>query len=182
MTAITLTAPTNDQVADDAYAPARITQLTVPTPPARRTHQAGFRYATVQLSGRLSIAEASTGGALFPLGRRTASGTAYRVALGEGITCWLDGDHLGRDINPVATQVCLELSDDIFGGPDDAPFVCGPVLFTGGPTGTPAGLSDRQLRLIVDAHATASLGELADLDLADLDLADLGLADAVGLI
>lgn len=172
MTTITLTAPTTGQTAHDASAPARITQLTVPTPLARRTRPAGFRYVTVQLSGRLSIADAPTGRALFPLGRRSASGTAYPVALADGITCWLDGDHLGRDINPVATAMCAELSGGTFVGPDDAPFACGPVLFTAGPTDTPAGLSDQQLRRIVDAHTTASLAELADLDLADLGLAD----------
>lgn len=172
MTTITLTAPTSGQTAHGASAPARITQLTVPAPPARRPRPAGFRYVTVQLSGRLSIADAPTGGVLFPLGRRSASGTAYPVALGDGITCWLDGDQLGRDINAVVTGMCVALSGGTFVGPDDAPFACGPVLFTGGPTGTPAGLLDRQLRCLVEAHTTASLAELADLDPADLGLAD----------
>ena len=167
MTTITLPAPTDGQLADGASTPARITQLTVPTPPAHRTHQAGFCYATVHLSGRLTLTDAATGSGLFPLGRRTTSGEVYRVALRAGITCWLDGDHLGHSINPVATQMCLELSGGTFAGPDDAPFICGPVLFTGPTNGAGAGLSDRQLRRIVDAHAAASLGEQSDLEPAD---------------
>ena len=136
------------------------------TQPALAAHPAGVCYAIVNLNGRLSVMDAPDGGAeLFPLGRRTTSGTVYRVDLGDDIACWLDGDHLGHCINPVAAQLCAELSGGRFIGPDDAPFVCGPVLFVGA---NAVGLSDSQLRRIVDAHAVASTDEQYEPASADL--------------
>lgn len=95
--------------------------------------------------------------------RRTHTGAIYRINLGGNINCWLDGDqHDGTgEVNPIATAMCTALSRGAFLGPNDAPFVCGLVLFTGtrhihlAGTG-PVGLTDAQLRRIVDAHATAS--------------------------
>lgn len=70
-----------------------------------------------------------------------------------------------------------------FTGPDDAPFVCGLVLFTAarttgtttGPTTGLVGLSEQQPRRVVDAHAAASTDDPTDLagpvDGADAQLA-----------
>jgi hypothetical protein len=177
MTTITMLAPTLHRRAHGTTTPACTTQLAVPTSPAVTGHPAGFCYATVNLAGRLSVMDIPTGGTgLFPLGRRTSSGTVYRVDLGDGIACWLDGDHLGQCINPVAAQLCLDLSGGTFIGPDDAPFVCGPVLFTGRNATGPVGLSDSQLRRIVDAHALAATGEPCDPDLTGLADLQVGLA------
>jgi hypothetical protein len=100
------------------------------------------------------------------MNRRTQTGITYRIDLGDGITCWLDGDQQdgSGDLNWVATQICTELSGGTFAGPDDTPFVCGPALFTGTAFTSTLGtgaieLSERQLRRVVDAHAAASADE-----------------------
>lgn len=141
--------------------PALATQLAIATPPAFAADPEGFCYATVNLSGRLSVLDAPAGGAgLFPLGRRNTSGTVYRVDLGDAIACWLDGDHLGRSMNPVATQICAALSG--LGHTDwwFAASTFGQVVFTGvSDTGDPLGLSDAQLTRIADEHAHADAEE-----------------------
>ena len=116
----------------------------------------------VSPSGRLRL-PATVDVRAVAMHRRTGTGTIYRIDLGGNISCWLDGDeHDGSgEVNPIATAMCTALSCGAFLGPDDAPFVCGLVLFTGtrhihrAGTG-PVGLTDAQLRRIVDAHATAS--------------------------
>jgi len=102
------------------------------------------------------------------MNRRTRTGITYRVDLDGGITCWLDGDHRGGDLNWIATQMCTALSGGRFTGPDDAPFVCGLVLFTATGAAGPVGLSEEQLRRVVDAHAAASTDELRDPALAGI--------------
>jgi hypothetical protein len=125
------------------------------------TDAAGLCYATVSQSGRLRVHTTRHDVAgLFPLARRTATGTAYRIPLDGGITCWLDGDHQdgSGEINIAASRICAALSRRPFTDPWDAPFVCGPVLFTGpsrAGAAAPVGLSDAQLARIADAHATA---------------------------
>jgi len=141
----------------------------------------GRCYAAVSLSGRLCLlhapADATTRAAL---GRRTATGTVYRIDLDGGITAWLDGDHQdgSGELNWAATQICAALSGDAFTDPWDAPFVCGPVLFTGtDPAGTntthPLGLCDAQLAHIIAAHAAAQDTELQNLQDA-AELQDIG--------
>jgi hypothetical protein len=117
-------------------------------------------FAAVNLSGRLSLPSPDDAAGTGPMSRRTHTGTAYRIDLGGGIACWLDGDHQDGSggLNWVATQMCTELSGGTFTDPWDAPFVCGPALFTAtaaGGTG-PAALSDEQLRRVVDAHAASA--------------------------
>ena len=106
MTTITTPASTLRRPAPGTTQPGFATQLGIPTPPAPAADPEGFCYATVNLAGRLSVLHAPAGGAaLFPLGRRTTSGTVYRVDLGDDIACWLDGYHLGYAVIPVATQI-----------------------------------------------------------------------------
>ncbi|MEJ3741804.1 hypothetical protein WEI85_00680 [Actinomycetes bacterium KLBMP 9797] len=128
------------------------------TPPRRDGHPADFCYVTVSLSGRLSVIDAPDGGAgLFPLGRRNTTGRVYRVDLGGDIVCWLDGDHIGRTVNPIATRICEALSIEELPAWWNRRFAFGQVIFTGASaTGVPAGLSDEQLARIVDEHAHAN--------------------------
>jgi hypothetical protein len=146
----TLTLPTTEP------APA----VAVPTAERRLADRGCF--VAVSPSGRLRLPPAADVSAI-SMHRRTGTGTVYRINLGDDISCWLDGDqHDGSgEANPIATAMCTALSSGAFLGPDDAPFVCALVLFTGTRhvhrTGTgPVALTDGQLRRIVDAHATAS--------------------------
>jgi hypothetical protein len=111
--------------------------------------------ATVSVRGELRLPAAASNATATAMHRRTQTGATHRIDLGDGITCWLDGDQQdgSGELNWVATQMCAALSDGTFLGPDDAPFVCGPALFTGTSTAGPVALSDEQLRRIVDAHA-----------------------------
>ncbi len=113
-------------------------------------------YVAVNLSGGLSIVDTlhSIGDGA-ALARRTVGGVVHHVALGGGITAWLDGDDQdgSGDLNWAATQMCTALCDTGFTGPNDAPFVCGPVLFTATAAGAAVGLSDAQLARVIDAHA-----------------------------
>jgi hypothetical protein len=142
--------------------PRGATQPAVATQPVCAARPDGFCYVTVNLSGRLSVIDAPAGGAgLFPLGRRTTSGTAYRIDLSDDIACWLDGDHLGRSINPVATQICVALSGHGHTDWRFTTFAFGQVVFTGiSHTGDPIGLSDAQLTRIADEHAHAEESQL----------------------
>nr|BFE56377.1 hypothetical protein GCM10020063_009030 [Dactylosporangium thailandense] len=117
--------------------------------------------AVVTASGQLRLPAAPGNATTTAMHRRTRTGTAYRIDLGDGIACWLDGDqHDGSgELNWVATQMCSALSGGTFAGPHDAPFVCGLVMFTA--ASGPTALSERQLRRVVDAHATAD-DELCD--------------------
>jgi hypothetical protein len=111
--------------------------------------------AEVTASGQLRLPAAPAEPTM--LGRRTRTGTTYRIRLSDGITCWLGGDHYAGELNWPATQMCEQLSDGRFTGPDDAPFVCGPALFTcTDAEGAPIALSEPQLRRLVDAHAAAT--------------------------
>jgi hypothetical protein len=135
-------------------APPAPTPAATPTPaqPDTRTCIA------VHLTGRLSIMEGSFGvGGSAGLAGRSASGTVYRIDLADGITAWLDGDDQdgAGEPNWAATQMCEALCDTAFAGPHDAPFVCGPVLFTATSPGGPAGLAAVQLARLLDAHAAA---------------------------
>ncbi len=126
----------------------------------RRPAKPGYIVA-VSPSGRLRLATATDVSAA-AMRRRTGTGTIYRIDLDDAISCWLDGDqHDGSgEVNLVATAMCAALSAGAISGPDDAPFVCGLVLFTGTRhvhhTTGPVALTDAQLRRIVDAHAAAS--------------------------
>lgn len=125
-------------------------------------------------SGRLRLPTAPAGPSVAALNRRTRTGITYHVDLDGGIRCWLDGDHHAGELNWVATQMCDQLSGGRFTGPDDAPFVCGLVLFTATSPAGPVGLSEQQLQRVVDAHAAASTDELVDpapADVADPQLA-----------
>jgi hypothetical protein len=105
-------------------------------------------------SGRLRLPTAPAQADASVLPRRTRTGTTYRIELPGGIACWLDGDHYAGELNWPATQMCQQLSHGSFTGPDDAPFVCGPVLFTGtGRDGVLIALSERQVRRVVEAYA-----------------------------
>jgi len=143
------------------------TTVTVPVPAVavstgdRRPAEPGSIVA-IHPSGRLRL-PATTDLRAVAMHRRTGTGTIYRIDLDENISCWLDGDqHDGSgEVNPVATAMCAALSGGAFCGPDDAPFVCGLVLFTGthhrlGKATGPVTLTDTQLRSVVDAHAAAS--------------------------
>jgi hypothetical protein len=114
--------------------------------------------AAVSLSGQLRLPPAGAVASTSAMSRRTRTGTVYRVDLDGGITCWLDGDHQdgSGQLNWVATAMCATLSGGTFTDPWDAPFVCGPVLFTATATSGPVALSDEQLRRVVDAHAAAA--------------------------
>lgn len=154
------------------------TTLTLPRPAPVATHEpaqpsveppAGSGYfAVVSVSGGLRLPTAANDATATSMHRRTQTGTTYRIDLGDGITCWLDGDQQdgSGQLNWVATQICTELSGGTFAGPHDAPFVCGPALFTGTAfTGTGAyGLSERRLRRVVDAHAAATADESGELE------------------
>lgn len=138
----------------------------IPPSPARiatTTDQSTF-YAAVNLTGRLSVLDAPANAAgLAPLSRRTTTGLVYRIDLDHGITCWLDGDHQhgAADINPIATHLCAALSTQPYTDPWDAPFVCGPVVFTGTDGSRLVALNDAQLTRLVDAHADAEEAEEA---------------------
>ena len=123
--------------------------------------------AAVSPSGRLRLPATPTNASALAMNRRTGTGRIYRIDLAAGISCWLDGDqHDGNgELNPVATGMCYALSGGSFVGPNDAPFVCGLVLFTGAAAAGPVALSEQQLRRIVDAHA-ASADELSGQDVA----------------
>jgi hypothetical protein len=125
--------------------------------------------ATVSPSGRLRLPNAPSNQGAVAMSRRSRTGTTYRVGLGGGINCWLDGDDQdgNGELNWIATQMCTTLSGGAFTGPADAPFVCGLVLFTAtaatGFHGTGlVGLSEDQLWRVVDAHATASNDDVGD--------------------
>ena len=114
-------------------------------------------YATISVAGRLTVLDATTsatGG--FPNRRRTATGAAYRINLDGGISCWLDGDHQdgSGQLNWAATQICTALSRRPFTDPWDAPFVCGPVLFTGTDPVLPGALTDAQLARLIDTYTS----------------------------
>jgi hypothetical protein len=144
-------------VTKPAPAPAATAIATGPVSRAVFTPDAGC--VAVSLSGRLRLPSTDIAAGTAAMNRRTRTGTIYRIDLDRGITCWLDGDHHdgSGELNWVATQICAELSGGTFTDPWDAPFVCGPALFTAtGATG-PVALSEEQLRRVVDAHAAASI-------------------------
>lgn len=135
--------------------------------------------AAVSIAGALRLAAAPRNTTVTAMARRTRTGSTYRIDLDDGIVCWLDGDQSdgSGELNWVATQMCTTLSGGIFTGPDDAPFVCGLVLLTGTAASAhgqrPVGLSERQLRRVVDAHAAASVDAGCDASHTDA-LADIG--------
>ena len=150
-----------------------MTAITMPKPitvqpgptPAASPHSGqptSFCYATVNLAGRLYVIDAPNGGAgLFPLGRRNTTGRVYRIELADDIACWLDGDHVGGAVNPIATQICAALSSRPNAGWGYRTFVGGPVVLTGlDAAGEPVGLSDAQLTRIADEHAHAEEWDL----------------------
>jgi hypothetical protein len=125
---------------------------------------------TVNPNGRLSILDISRGATtVAALARRTIGATVHRVALTDNITACLNGDDQdgSGELNWAATHMCAALAGTAFTGPDDIPFVCGPVLFTTTVTGEPVGLSDRQLARLVDAHAVVEHPDTDPLDLPD---------------
>jgi hypothetical protein len=133
--------------------------------------------ATVSVRGELLLPAAANNATATALQRRTRTGTAYRIDLGDGITCWLDGDQQdgSGELNWAATQMCTALSGGTFLGPEDVPFVCGPALFCGtstaSPQAGPVALSDDQLRRIVDVHAGYVADYVADrIDVDDDEL------------
>jgi hypothetical protein len=137
------------------------------TPPAQPD---ASLYLTVNPNGRLSIMDTSRAAiTVAALARRTIGATVHRVALAGDITAWLDGDDQdgSGELNWAATHMCAALAGTAFTGPDDIPFVCGPVLFTSTATGDPVGLSDRQLARLIDAHAAVEHPDTDPLDLAD---------------
>jgi hypothetical protein len=136
--------------------------------------------AAVSPCGELRLPNPPDDADTIAMNRRTRTGTTYRIDLDGGISCWLDGDQQDGDgaLNWIATQMCGVLSGGAFDGPDDAPFVCGLVLFTGTAAGNglhgPRGLSEAQLRHVVNAYATASTDEpcdVAPIDGARIDAA-----------
>ena len=134
-------------------------------PPTAAQPSADLGYhATVSVCGSLRLPAAPSNGTATAMNRRTRSGTTLRIDLGDGIACWLDGDQQdgSGELNWVATQMCTALSGGTFVGPDDAPFVCGLALFTGTAGTGPVGLSEWQLRRVVDAHAAASVEQPGD--------------------
>jgi hypothetical protein len=134
-----------------------------PTPtktaaPTTRTQPDTSTCIAVNLAGRLSIVDGTLGirdGT--GLVRRSGSGTVHRIDLADGITAWADGDDQDGtgEVNWAATQMCAALCDTAFAGPYDAPFVCGPVLFTATSSSGPVGLSAVQLARLLDAHEAA---------------------------
>lgn len=141
----------------------------VPTPAAGQPLVDPDYIAAVSLGGALRLPTAPSDTTATTVARRTRTGTTYRIDLGDGIVCWLDGDQTdgSGELNWVATQMCTLLSGGTFTGPDDAPFVCGLVLFTGTAANGPVALSERQLRRVVNAHAAASADEGGDTSHAD---------------
>ncbi len=126
-------------------------------------------YVTVNPNNRLSIMDIQgVGATAAALARRSIGGTVHRIGLGAGITAWLDGDDQdgSGELNWAATAICTALAGGVFTGPNGLPFVCGPVLFTSA-TGDPAGLSDRQVALLVDAHAAAEYPDTEPADPTD---------------
>ncbi|MCZ7375287.1 hypothetical protein [Micromonospora sp. WMMC250] len=111
-------------------------------------------YLMVGPSGRLTVLEAAADG-----GRRITTGAAFRVRLDEYTVMWLEDDQQGNGVpNWTATQMALETTGRPYLGPWDAPYLCGPVIFTGaGRHAEPIGLTDRQFSLLVDAHAATEL-------------------------
>ncbi|WP_432830860.1 hypothetical protein [Dactylosporangium sp. CA-092794] len=144
--------------------------MTRPTAAPTATRPAdtdGGCYVTVNPNHRLSIMDAANGSATgVALAGRTIGGAVHRVALRAGVTVWLDGDDQdgSGELNWAATQMCAALSGGVFTGPHGLPFVCGPALFTATATGDTVGLSERQVALLVEAHAAV---EHPDTDLAD---------------
>jgi len=116
-------------------------------------------YAVLNPSGRLSVFDPPSGQATpATLGRRTTTGTVYRIDLDDGITCWLNGDQRrwGED-NWVANDVCARLS--LYPGTDPSDPALdarGTVLFTGTAAAGLTGLSDAQLHRLTIAHAAAN--------------------------
>ncbi|MGC5054936.1 hypothetical protein ACLQ2S_26225 [Micromonospora sp. DT48] len=109
-------------------------------------------HLVVSLSGRLTFLD--TVDALTDFHRRTQTGTTYRIELGDGLAVWLDGDvHPAGDINWAASHMATDVLGKPYACPWDAPFLCGPVIFTGARPG--AGLTEEHLALLVDAHAAA---------------------------
>ena len=147
----------------------RPTAATTATATAPADTDRGF-YVTVNPNDRLSIVDTNDGVlTAATLARRSIGGTVHRVTLREGITAWLDGDdqHGGGELNWAATQMCAALAATVFTGPDDVPFVCGPALFTTSAVGEPVGLSERQVALLVEAHAEVEHPDTDPVDLAD---------------
>jgi hypothetical protein len=129
-------------------------------------------YLTVNPNGRLSIMDTACGSATAAaLARRSIGGTVHRVRLTAGITAWLDGDDQdgGGELNWAATHMCTALAAGVFTGPADLPFVCGPALFTATATDGTPGLSDRQVALLVDAHAAVEHPDTEPADTPDWD-------------
>lgn len=149
--------------------------MTRPTAAPTATRPAntdGGCYVTVNPNRRLSIMDTADAGAtVAALARRTTGGTVHRVALSAGITAWLDGDDQdgGGELNWDATQMCTALAAGVFTGPHGLPFVCGPALFTASATGDTVGLSDRQVALLVEAHAAVEYPDTDPGDAADWD-------------
>ncbi|GAA0911522.1 hypothetical protein [Virgisporangium aurantiacum] len=166
-TTMTLTRP---RLRPTTAAPASTREGTAVPAVQRPSADLGY-LAMVSVHGDLLLPAAVNNATATAMRRRTQSGTAYRIDLGGGITCWLDADQQdgSGELNWAATQMCTALSDGTFAGPEDAPFVCGPALFTGttayGPQTHPVALSDEQLRRIVDVHAD----HIADIDTAMVD-------------
>ncbi|MFG3642468.1 hypothetical protein ACGF3C_19615 [Micromonospora sp. NPDC047762] len=131
-----------------AMRPPLDARKSVPTPAQQVT------YLMVGPSGRLTVLEAPADG-----GRRITTGAAYRVQLDEYTVMWLEDDQQGSGVpNWAATQMALETTGRPYLGPWDAPYLCGPVIFTGaGRHAEPVGLTDRQFSLLVDAHAATEL-------------------------
>jgi hypothetical protein len=108
------------------------------------------------VTGRLAVLYAPPSGAgLLPLGRRTLTGTVYRLDLVDDLAAWLDGDHQDGTgvLNWPATRLCRALAYDRLSLPWFASLVCGPVVVTGFDGTDPIGLTDPQRALITDAHA-----------------------------
>ncbi|WP_444951081.1 hypothetical protein [Micromonospora ureilytica] len=131
-----------------AMRPSLDTRKSAPAPAQQAT------YLMVGPSGRLTVLAAPADG-----DRRITTGAAYRVQLDECTVMWLEDDQQGRGVpNWTATQMALETTGLPYLGPWDAPYLCGPVIFTGaGRDAEPIGLTDRQFSLLVDAHAATEL-------------------------
>ncbi len=152
-----------------------ITRPALTAAPTRRIRPDTSLSVAVNVAGRLSMVDSDTGVCdAASLARRTGGGSVHRIALADGITACLDGDDQDGtgELNWAATQMCATLCDTTFTGPHDAPFLCGPVLFTAAAADHAVGLSDGQLARLIDAHAAA---EHPDADPADVPFsADLG--------
>jgi len=140
------------------------TALTVavhPTAHPRRTSLVdadgvdSFCYVRIDLTGRLTILHAPTGGAgLFPLNRRTATGTVERLDAGDGIAVWLDGDEqdAGMHTNWAATHLYRKLANPTPGQTAELCWLHGPALFTGFNGHDPTSLSAGQRDRLTAAH------------------------------